>query len=97
MCIYIYIYIFICSSERLAEYGWKPHRVLVAQQQILRASIYRYTRKTTGGVQIHRIRDFKQYYFNSTPPTSHHRILDLRSHSLASGTNKKYDARINGT
>ena len=26
---------------------------------------------TTGGAWFHRLRDFKQYYFNSIPPTSH--------------------------
>ena len=57
-------------NERLAEYGWKPHRISVAQKHILQASLCRYMRKHRG-VWFHRIRDFKQYYFNRIPPTSH--------------------------
>ena len=32
------------DDERLAEYGWKPHGICVAQQNMLQASIYRYMR-----------------------------------------------------
>ena len=28
-------------SERLAEYGWKPHRVVLAQKSLSPASMYR--------------------------------------------------------
>ena len=34
---------------------------------------------TTWGVQFHRIRDVKQYYFNSIPPTSHFNTVDFRN------------------
>ena len=44
--IYIYIYIYI---ERLAEYGWKPRRILVTQTSVLQASAYRHMRKAQGG------------------------------------------------
>ena len=47
--------------ERLAEYGWKPHRVFIGPTNICVKNI---------GVRFHRFRDFKQYYFNSIPPTS---------------------------
>ena len=33
------------TSERLAEYGWKPHRISVAQNYLSRAPIYRYMRE----------------------------------------------------
>ena len=63
----------VCSpsflSERLAEYGWKPHRIVVAQKGLSRASIDWYMREKQR-VRFHRIRDFKQDYFNSIPPTS---------------------------
>ena len=58
-------------SERLAEYGRKPHRTCGARNK------NNYRLQFTGiwiknrGVRFHRIRDFKQYYFNSIPPTSH--------------------------
>ena len=35
--------------ERLAEYGWKPHRDLLAQKSLSRASIYWYMRETQRG------------------------------------------------
>ena len=37
------------SCERLAEYGWKPHRVFSAQNNLLRASIYWYMREQQRG------------------------------------------------
>ena len=36
---------------------------------------------SNGGVRFHRIRDFKQYYFNSIPPASH---LSIPSHNCIS-------------
>ena len=56
-------------TERLVEYGWKPHRVCWGQKGLSRASIYRYVREKHR-VWFHRIRDLKQYCFNSIPPTS---------------------------
>ena len=38
-----------CLNERLAEYGWRPHRVALAQQQLSRASIYWYMREQQRG------------------------------------------------
>ena len=35
--------------KRLAEYGWKPHRDLLAQETLSRASIYWYVRETQRG------------------------------------------------
>ena len=35
--------------ERFAEYGWKPHRMLIAKQIILQASVYRYLRTSNRG------------------------------------------------
>ena len=52
-------------SERLAEYGWKPHRIVFIT--VLNSLVYVW--KT--GVRFHQIRDFKQYYVNRIPPTSH--------------------------
>ena len=34
----------LVGDERLAEYGWKPHRDLLAQKSLSRASIYRHMR-----------------------------------------------------
>ena len=54
----------------MAEYGWKPHRIRVAQQKTYHGLQFAGTSETQG-VWFHRIRDFKHYYFNSIPPTSH--------------------------
>ena len=63
-------------TERLAEYGWKPHRDVLAQKGLSRASIYWYIIcMTNRGVRFHRIRDFKRYYFNSLLPTSQLHLL----------------------
>ena len=35
-------------NERLAEYGWKPHRISVVQNNRSRAPIYRYIREEHG-------------------------------------------------
>ena len=56
--------------ERLAEYGWKPHRVCLARKGLYRAQcngIWVNNR----GAPFHRIRDAKQHDFNGIPPTSH--------------------------
>ena len=37
------------QSERLAEYGWKPDRILGAPKSLSGASIFRYIRETQGG------------------------------------------------
>ena len=59
----------------MAEYGWKPHRISLAKKQakkqLSQPSIYWYVRRENQRVRFHRIRDSKQYYFNSIPPTSH--------------------------
>ena len=62
-------------SERLTEYGWKPHRVLLHQKNLSRASICWYMCENRG-VRIHRIRDFKHYLLNSIPPTSQGHLHD---------------------
>ena len=38
-----------CGIERLAEYAWKPHRIVAVQTNTLQVSTYRYMRNTTGG------------------------------------------------
>ena len=43
-------------------------------KNLSRAPIYRCTRGTQG-VRFHQIRDFKQYYVNSIPPTSYRWLL----------------------
>ena len=35
--------------ERLAEYGWKPHRIALAQKKLSRASIYWHMREKWRG------------------------------------------------
>ena len=40
ICVYIYIYIHMYIHvyiSRFSEYGWRPHRILVAQQNLPRA------------------------------------------------------------
>ena len=37
------------ANEKLAEYGWKPHRDRVARKNLSRASIYRYTHENQRG------------------------------------------------
>ena len=59
------------THERLAEYGWKPHRMCVAQKNDHRPQFTCICVKHRG-MWFHRIRDIKQYYFNSIPPTSQH-------------------------
>ena len=39
----------ISPRERLAEYGWKPHRDMLAQQKQSKASTYWYMRETQRG------------------------------------------------
>ena len=39
----------LCYRERLAEYGWKPHRDFLAQKGLSRASTYWYAREQTEG------------------------------------------------
>ena len=56
--------------ERLAEYGWKPHRDLLAQKTY-RGPQFTCICVKRRGVQFDRIRDFKYYSFNTIPPTSH--------------------------
>ena len=58
-----------CAYERLAEYGWKPHRDFLARAKQSPAPFTGICVKHRG-VRFHRIRDFKLYYFNSVPPTS---------------------------
>ena len=58
------------SCERLAEYGWKPHRVLVAPKNQSQAPIYWYVRETQGGTISSSSRFQAVYYFNSIPPAS---------------------------
>ena len=48
------------------NYSWKPRRDLLAQKGLSRASIYWYIE----GVRFHRLQEFKQFEFNSIPPTS---------------------------
>ena len=58
------------KSERLAEYGWKTHRDCSAQETTitgLNLLVYAWENR---GARFHRVRDFKQPYFNSIPPTS---------------------------
>ena len=62
-------------TQRLAEYGWKPHRAFCQQT-------YHGPQSTgicvnTRRVRFHRIRDFKQYHSNSIPPTSHTHPMDI--------------------
>ena len=59
--------------EMLAEYGWKPHRVCLAQKRpIAGRKLLVYLYVNDRGVRFHRIRDLKQYtdYYNGIPPTS---------------------------
>ena len=65
------------ATESLAEYGWEPHRDLLAQQMYRRPPFTGICVKHRG-VWFHRIRDFKHYYFNSIPPTSHCRGVYAR-------------------
>ena len=39
-----------CHIERLAEYGWKPHRDSLARKTLSRASIYWYMREKQRGM-----------------------------------------------
>ena len=57
-----------CHNERLAEYGWKPHRNLWLKKPVTGLNLLVHA-WATGGVRFHRVRDFKQHCFNSTPPT----------------------------
>ena len=39
-----------CTCERLAEYGWKSHRVFVVKKNLSRASMYCYMREQPRGM-----------------------------------------------
>ena len=63
------------NIERLAECGWKPHRIVVAQTNLSRPSICWCTCEKQRGSVSSNSRFHKQYYFNSMPPTSHREPL----------------------
>ena len=85
--IHIYIYIYVRTRARvrahiegLAEYGWKPHRALFDPKKTYHGPQFTGTSVKSRGVRFHRIRDFKQYHFDSIPSTSHlHRFEALDS------------------
>ena len=52
-----------CSLETSSSFSWV--------QKACRGPQCTGRRVKNGGVRIHRIRDFKQFYFDSIPPTSH--------------------------
>ena len=67
--------------------GWRNTvgdliELLWLNKNMLQALIYRYMRKHIGGVQFHRIQDFKEYYFNSILPTSPKGALQSISSAL---------------
>ena len=57
--------------ERMAEYGWKPHRVVLGSTKTYHGPQLAGICVKNGEVRFHRIRDFKQHYFQGIPPTSH--------------------------
>ena len=48
------------QDERLAEYGWKPHRVCFGPRKAYRLPQLTGTCAKNRGVRFHRIRDFEQ-------------------------------------
>ena len=66
----------LALCERLADYGWEPHRVVLGSKNCHRPQ-YTGICVNNRGVRFYRIRDFKQYYFNSVPPSSHSRPRTL--------------------
>ena len=54
--------------ERLADYGWKPHGICMAQEKPICGPQFTGVRINNRGVQFHRIGDFKKYNLNSIPP-----------------------------
>ena len=77
-------------DERLAEYGWKPHRDCLAQRNLSRASIYWYMREQQRGTVSSNSRVqtalVQQYSANLSIESCHgmscHWIMPL-SHSLS--------------
>ena len=67
------------ADERLVEYSWRPHQVFV-DQQTYRGPQFTDLCVNSTSVRFHRIRDFKQYYFNSVPPTSQQRCTNRGVH-----------------
>ena len=72
-------------NERLAEYGWKPHQMFVAQKCLSRASIYWYMHETKEGTVSSNSRfqtvSFQQYSANLSLKVSH-RLTGKRSKLL---------------
>ena len=52
-------------NERFAEYGWKPRRDVLAPKSLSRAPTYRYICVNNRGVQVRRIRDFKNNHVST--------------------------------
>ena len=82
--IYIYIYVYIymdhqkdttTSARADGLRGWRNTSGSLIEIVRLKQAYHRphvtYICVKHGGVHIHRIRDFKRYYFNCIPPTSH--------------------------
>ena len=55
---------------RLAEYGWKPPRTILAQTKTCHGPQFTGAYVNDRGVHFRRIRDFKRHYLNGIPPTS---------------------------